>query len=371
MSQDFTTRLQLQLREAALRDERRGSLGRWVADLRRGMPAPAATAAVALAALLVALVVALGGLRWGGGDVAVSHPKVIADVPLADNLGFMAAGFGSVWVADTKTRTVLRVDPATHKVQARVATGGDPNAFNGDPIVNAGAGAVWAVARHPGTDGGHRVLRIDPATNRITARVELPADQAPMVSDVQIVDGRPWAITFKGAIELDPQTARPGRFVRIAEPAGEPFPLGIMAAEGELWVLTRGSRIDRYSLASGQRTASQPVRLSGVTAVVPTPDGPLYVTSDGQLARADADGRIAWQRRLGTSVALPLVIGKTAWVHASDTAGGRDRLVEVDLRSGRVRSSTGLPEFGVSGMTLAGRDLWLGTQAGKVQIVRR
>jgi streptogramin lyase len=346
MSQDFTTRLQLQLREAALRDERRGSLGRWVADLRRGVPAPAATAAVALAALLVALVVALGGLRWGGGDVAVSHPKVIADVPLADNLGFMAAGFGSVWVADTKTRTVLRVDPATHKVQARVA-------------------------RHPGTDGGHRVLRIDPATNRITARVELPADQAPMVSDVQIVDGRPWAITFKGAIELDPQTARPGRFVRIAEPGGEPFPLGIMAAEGELWVLTRGSRIDRYSLASGQRTASRPVRLSGVTAVVPTPDGPLYVTSDGQLARADADGRIAWQRRLGTSVALPLVIGKTAWVHASDTAGGRDRLVEVDIRSGHVRSSTGLPEFGVSGMTLAGRDLWLGTQAGKVQIVRR
>ena len=67
MSQDFTTRLQLQLREAALRDERRSPFGRRFADLRHGMPAPAAVAAVALAAVLLAIVVAVGGLRWGGG----------------------------------------------------------------------------------------------------------------------------------------------------------------------------------------------------------------------------------------------------------------------------------------------------------------
>ena len=77
MSQDFTTRLQLQLREAALRDERRSPFGRTFADLRHGMPAPAAVAAVALAAVLLAIVVAVGGLRWGG-DETVSKPKVIA-----------------------------------------------------------------------------------------------------------------------------------------------------------------------------------------------------------------------------------------------------------------------------------------------------
>ena len=58
------------------------------------------------------------------------------------------------------------------------------------------------------------------------------------------------------------------------------------------------------------------------------------------------------------------------WVHASDVAAGRDRLVEMDPRSGRVLSSTGLPEFGIAGMTFVGRDLWITTPAGKVMIVR-
>ena len=59
------------------------------------------------------------------------------------------------------------------------------------------------------------------------------------------------------------------------------------------------------------------------------------------------------------------MLGGTIWIHASDVARGRDRLVEVDLRSGRVRSSTGLPEFGVTGMTDVGGDVWLATPAGK------
>ena len=371
MSQDFTTRLQLQLREAALRDERRSPFGRRFADLRHGMPAPAAVAAVALAAVLLAIVVALGGLRWGG-DETVSNPKVIVNVPLADNLGFLAPGFGSVWAADVKRQVILRVDPRTRAVQAEIPTGGDPNAFGGDPTINTGAGAVWAIAHHPGTDGGHRVLRVDPRTNTVTARVTLPAAQAPLVLDVQIIDGRPWAITSRGAIELDPVTARPRRFVRIPHPAGEPYPLWTTGGPGgELLVLTREGRIDRYDLSDGRRTGSLRVRLAGTVAVIPTPDGLVYVTRDGELARADAtDGRLAWHRQLGNMVAPPLIIGRTLWTHGSDVAGGRDRLVAVDLRSGRVLSSTGLPEFGVAGMADVGGDVWLSTPAGKVMVVR-
>ena len=101
---------------------------------------------------------------------------MIGNVTLADNLGFISSGFGSVWVADSKNRQVLlRVDPRTRDVQARIRTGGDINALGGDPIVNAGGGAVWAIARAPGADGGHRLLRIDPGTDRVIARVTLPA----------------------------------------------------------------------------------------------------------------------------------------------------------------------------------------------------
>jgi hypothetical protein len=372
MSQDFTTRLQLQLREAALRDERRSPLGRRVAGLRLGMPAPGAAAAVALAAVLVIAVVIAGGLRWGGGDEQVSKPKVVADFPLADNLGFLTSGFGSVWAADSKNLDLLRVDPRTHAVTARIHTGGDTNALNGDPIVNSGAGAVWAIARSPSADGGHRVLRIDPGTNDVTARVTLPARQAPIVFDIQIVDGRPWVVTAAGAIELDPATARPRRFVEIDQPAGEPGPLWSIVAGKELWVLTRAGTFDRYDLGSGRRVASDPVPVPGARGVLPTEKGPLYALPNGVLTLVDHAGKTVWQRQVGSISSPPAVIGGTVWVHASEMNGGRDRLVELDLASGDPRSSTVLPEFGIGGFATVGDDdIWLSAPNGHVMIVRQ
>ena len=368
MSQDFTTRLQLQLREAALRDERRTPLRRRLAGLRTGMPRPAVVTPVALVAALVIAVVVAGGIRWGG-ERPVAHPKVVADFPLADNLGFLASEFGSVWAADTKNLQVLRVDPRSHEVQARIRTGGDTNAFGGDPLLNAGAGGVWAVARAPSSDGGHRVLRIDPATNKVTARVALPARQAPIVFDLQIEQGRPWVISNRGAIELDPATGRPVSYVRMRQPVGEPGPLWAFIARGELWVLTRNGTLDRYSLDNGRRTASDAVPVAGAQIVVPTDEGLIYGANGGELVLV-RDGREVWRRELGTTVGVPLVLGGTAWVHATDPATGRDRLMELDVRSGRVRSSTVLPQFGIRGMTTVGDDLWLSTPNGHVTIVR-
>jgi streptogramin lyase len=325
--------------------------------------------AAALAAALVLAVVVAGGLRWGGEE-PVSHPKVTADFPLADNLGTISSGFGSVWVADTKQLEVLRVDPRTHQVTARIKTGGDTNAFNGDPIVNAGAGAVWAIARAPGTDGGSHVLRIDPQTNRVTARVPLPARQAPIVGDIQIVDGVPWVLTSRGAIELDPTNARPRGFVSNHMPAGEPFPLWSFVTEKELWFLTRNRTIERFDLRDGRRTGTDRVPVAGAVAVVPTDAGRLYSLQNAGLALASADGKVRWRRQVGTNTTIPLVLGGMVWTHASDTAQGRDRLVELDLRTGKPRSSTGLPQFGIAGLTPVSDDLWISTPSGRVMIVR-
>jgi hypothetical protein len=368
MSQDFTTRLQLQLREAALRDERHTPLRRRLAGLRHAMPRPAVVTAVAVAAALVVAIVVAGGVRWGE-ERPVAHPKVVADFPLADNLGFLSSAFGSVWAADSKNLQVLRVDPRSHAVQARIRTGGDTNAFGGDPLLNAGAGAVWAVARAPSSDGGHRVLRIDPATNRITARVTMPSAQAPIVFDLVIEQGRPWVISNRGAIELDPATARPVSYVKMRQPLAEPGPLWAVIARGELWVLTRNGTLDRYDLGSGRRTASDQVPVAGAQMVVPTDEGLIYGANGGELLLV-RDGREVWRRELGTTVSPPLVLGGTAWVHATHPASGRDQLVELDVRSGRVRSTTVLPQFGVRGVATVGDDLWLSTPNGRVMIVR-
>ena len=126
-------------------------------------------------------------------------------------------------------------------------------------------------------------------------------------------------------------------------------------------MLDRSSQLQRYSLASGERVATEPVPLPGAIGVIPTQEGAVYAARDGVIARAGEDGKLAWQRRVGTMTSIPLVLGGTIWIHASDVARGRDRLVEIDLRSGEVRSSTGLPEFGITGMTDVDGDLWIAT----------
>ena len=163
-------------------------------------------------------------------------------------------------------------------------------------------------------------------------------------------------------------TARPRRFVRIRQPAGEPWPLWTTGGPGgELWVLTREARIDRYDLSDGSRTGSLPVRLAGTVAVIPTPDGLVYVTRGGELARADADRRADRLAPAARQHGSPAADHRPNDLDPRLRRGRRTRPAggQVDLRSGRVLSSTGLPEFGVAGMADVGGDVWLSTPPGK------
>lgn len=372
MSEQFTTRLQHQLHEAALREERRSPLGSRLAGVRNGLPGPRALATAAVAAALVLAIVVAGGLDWGREETTVG-PRVIADVPLSENLGQLASGYGSVWASD-RQGGILRVDPRTRTVRQRIQVGGNANAPGGNPLVNAGAGAVWALAQPLSLDGSSRVLRIDPQSGKVTARrrLERPGGKPFAAADVQIIGGVPYVIGVQGVLELDPGSGRSVRFIKIERPAGEPFPLWLTGDQDSLWLLARDQRILRYGLESGRVEATIPVRMSATVAVIPTRGGLVLIAPDGELALADREtGRIRWRRRPGNAVTVPLVRGDDLYLHAADVDGGRDRLVVLDLRSGEVRSSTDLPEFGIAGSTPVGEELWLATPGGHVQILTR
>ena len=49
----------------------------------------------------------------------------------------------------------------------------------------------------------------------------------------------------------------------------------------------------------------------------------------------------------------------------------RDRLIQLDLGTGKVRSSTVLPEFGLAALTTVGRELWLTTPGGHLMVLTR
>jgi DNA-binding beta-propeller fold protein YncE len=68
----------------------------------------------------------------------------------------VAAGAGAIWVADVSGNAVLRVDPGTLRILARIPVGDSPVALA------VGAGSVWVANNLAGT-----ISRIDPDTNLV------------------------------------------------------------------------------------------------------------------------------------------------------------------------------------------------------------
>ena len=124
--------------------------------------------------------------------------------------------------------------------------------------MTVGAGAVWAFNERG------RLVRIDPATNRVTHRVALRLPNGDLLTsrELQILDGSPWALGLEGALRLNPRDGHVEHFTPLPDAQGEPrFAVG---SGDSLWVLDRQEKLNRYSLATGRRTGALPVRMPEV-----------------------------------------------------------------------------------------------------------
>ena len=90
---------------------------------------------------------------------------------------------GSVWIANFLSGTVERLDPATNRVTARIQVGGEPYGLA------AGGGSVWV-----GNNGSDSVTRIDIATNQVVGRV--PVGDRPIGIGYDESDGSVWVANF-------------------------------------------------------------------------------------------------------------------------------------------------------------------------------
>jgi ligand-binding sensor domain-containing protein len=52
------------------------------------------------------------------------------------------------------------------------------------------------------------------------------------------------------------------------------------------------------------------------------------------------------------------------------TGHGRDRLLRLDARTGKVLSKTELPDLGVTTMAAINGQIWVGTPNGAIDVVR-
>ena len=97
-------------------------------------------------------------------DPATSRVAATIPVGLAPE-GVLATG-SAVWGADTHDGTVLRIDPATNKVVATITVG--PTGSLGPNWLATGFGSIWVGVPNAGT-----VVRIDPTTNAVQATIPI------------------------------------------------------------------------------------------------------------------------------------------------------------------------------------------------------
>jgi hypothetical protein len=347
---DFRTQLRLQLREAARREERRSARALPTGWWRELSPA---LAAAAIVLFVLAVVLAGLALRSPNPD-RTAKPKAVERVAITGSLGPVVGAFGSVWAVDPNGRLV-RIDPASQEVLASIDVPARTN-------VVAGAGSLWV-----GDDA--EIQRIDPRSGDVVARIPLrtPRGDTFVIFDMIFTGRYAWGVGVEGLLRVDLRSNRADRFVPV-EGAG--LIRGATVDGGVLWVIARNDRLQRFDPQTGARLGS--VRVSW------PPDASVYsehgvaLTSsrvNGRLARVDlSTGRELWVRDIGSRPGWWTVAGPDIWVQISP-ARGRDRLLRLDAGTGKLRSTTELPDLGVTTMTAINGQIWVGTPNGTIDVV--
>ena len=204
--------------------------------------------------------------------------EVVATIPVGRAPSGLAVGAGAVWVSRGSDGTVVRIDPATNRVVATIPVGRAQGALTVadgvvwvalpehglgriDPAGNrstvvrvprccagelaAGEGALWVADRGDGS-----LVRVDPATGRVVARVLLPRTTEQALHQVAVGDGAVW-VTSAGARRgtanllwrVDPVSNQVTGTLDLGPTGAGGIPNSVAAGNGAVWVggITKGS----------------------------------------------------------------------------------------------------------------------------------
>ncbi|WP_419827207.1 YncE family protein [Sphingomonas sp.] len=167
-----------------------------------------------------------------------SRRGLVATVPMSHPCGAMALGFGALWVADCQEGTLVRIDPRTARIVARVATGiANPK---GELNVVASPESVWVAS-----DDAGRIAKVDPATNRVVATVAVDAGSYYLAFGF----GSLWAVSSasRSLQKIDPATNAVVKRIALGRQPGF-----LAAGEDAVWVQEQGDgTVARVDAATG------------------------------------------------------------------------------------------------------------------------
>lgn len=271
--------------------------------------------------------------------------KVTATIS-APSIGGIAVGGDAVWVANQGPRTVTRIDPQTDAVVATIPLG-EPDGLVGPTNLTFGHGSLWVLDAVSSS-----VLRIDPQTNGVTASISLGSPTQGNTAPLGIVatPDAVWVANRWGTedaldgsvVRIDPRTNRIVARLGLGASPESGGPTMLAAGSDAVWV--------------GVPSAKSVVRIDAATdSVVATIPG--FTCADGQLAVDESSVLVAdcsSVRRVDTrtnaivnEIAIP---GDTGFgVHGIALGFGSiwvqaDRLVRIDPASSAVTGTLPLAD---------------------------
>ena len=160
----------------------------------------------------------------------------------------------------------MRIDPSAGRVVARISV----TAESDEGLIATGEGGVWILSS---LNANHDALiRINPATNKVGARVLVPVGS----TAAAVGFGSVWVTTAAGSSveRVDPSTGKVAATIRVH--AGPRF---LATGEGAVWVLNQSdgsvSRIDPHT---SRVAATIPVNVPGDGGCIAAGEGGVWVT---------------------------------------------------------------------------------------------
>jgi DNA-binding SARP family transcriptional activator len=180
--------------------------------------------------------------------------KVDSYVGVGRHPAAMAVGEGGVWVANSESGTVTRLDPATGKFADTIGVGADLN------DIAVGLGSVWVADGNDGT-----VTQIDPSLGQIGATIPSGGQStvAPNpVFYVAVDSSYVWATRGSRLLRIDPHTLHTQVW---ASALGNPT--GLATGGGYVWVTTGSGNLLRIDARTPRTVDAQPLIVPGISPV--------------------------------------------------------------------------------------------------------
>lgn len=152
----------------------------------------------------------------------------------------LAYGWGSVWAPSCGSHALVRLDEATGKPVAQISA--DP--ANSEGGITIGEGSVWLVTK-PSV-----LVRIDPTTNAIVSKLELPVG----AENPAFGNGFVWISSFQTGqlLKIDPRQNKIVATINVG-----PKPRFLTVGTGSVWTLNQGDgSVSRVDMKSSKLTAT-------------------------------------------------------------------------------------------------------------------